>query len=138
MIHLLIVMFLLADGLIQGWMGAEDVISLGGFELSASTIYFSLSIYNGKQIVYIEIERKTAIIMDVRKRQYVLPFHEIDHIVYTSDKCVIKMKNSQISQCRASGYLTLAAVAKCLQAATWLVARGIKVFGLTGKSGGHM
>ena len=28
---------------------------------------------------------------------------------------------------QATGYLTLAAVAKCLQAATWLVARGNKV-----------
>ena len=34
--------------------------------------------------------------------------------------------NNQIPRCRATGYLTLAAVAKCLQAATWLVARGNK------------
>ncbi len=34
---------------------------------------------------------------------------------------------SNLQRCRAAGYLTLAAVAKCLQAATWLVARGNKV-----------
>ena len=33
---------------------------------------------------------------------------------------------SNLQRCRAAGYLTLAAVAKCLQAATWLVARGNK------------
>ena len=33
---------------------------------------------------------------------------------------------SNLQCCRAAGYLTLAAVAKCLQAATWLVARGNK------------
>ena len=30
---------------------------------------------------------------------------------------------SNLQRCRAAGYLTLAAVAKCLQAVTWLVAR---------------
>ena len=35
---------------------------------------------------------------------------------------------SNLQRCRAAGYLTLAAVAKCLQAATWLVARGNKGF----------
>ncbi len=34
---------------------------------------------------------------------------------------------SNLQRCRAAGYLTLAAVAKCLQAATWLVARGNKL-----------
>ncbi len=33
---------------------------------------------------------------------------------------------SNLQRYRAAGYLTLAAVAKCLQAATWLVARGNK------------
>ena len=33
---------------------------------------------------------------------------------------------SNLQRCRAAGYLTLAAVAKCLQAATWLVAHGNK------------
>ena len=31
---------------------------------------------------------------------------------------------SSLQRCRAAGYLTLAAVAKCLRAATWLVAHG--------------
>jgi hypothetical protein len=35
---------------------------------------------------------------------------------------------SNLQRCRAAGSLTLAAVAKCLQAATWLVARGNKPF----------
>ncbi len=35
---------------------------------------------------------------------------------------------SNLQRCRAAGYLTLAAVAKCLQAATWLVAHGNKPF----------
>ncbi len=33
---------------------------------------------------------------------------------------------SNLQRGRAAGYLTLAAVAKCLQATTWLVARGNK------------
>ncbi len=42
---------------------------------------------------------------------------------------------SNLQRCRAAGYLTLAAVAKCLQAATWLVARGNKIFSVAlGKS----
>jgi len=36
-----------------------------------------------------------------------------------------------LQRCRAAGYLTLAAVAKCLQAATWLVARGNKNIRIT-------
>jgi len=43
----------------------------------------------------------------------------------------MRERDYQIPRCRAAGYLTLAAVAKCLQAATWLVARGNKKTGTT-------
>ena len=46
-----------------------------------------------------------------------------------------KIPLNQIPCCRAAGYLTLAAVAKCLQAATWLVARGNKHLPLLGGLG---
>ena len=52
---------------------------------------------------------------------------------YNNSTHEIKIKDSAASngvsnlqRCQAAGYLILAAVAKCLQAATWLVARGNK------------
>ena len=42
---------------------------------------------------------------------------------------------SNLQRCRAAGYLTLAAVAKCLQAATWLVARGNKLLQISNMFG---
>lgn len=91
-LHLLIAAFLFVNGFIRGWM-LGDIISLSMFELSTAVIYIVVSTYNGKQIMYVEIENSTAIILDIRKRQYVLPFKDIECIAYSGEKCMIKMKN---------------------------------------------
>ena len=92
-LHLLIVAVLFVDGFIQGWMGLGEVASLSMFELSMAVIYIVVSTYNGKQIMYVEIENNTAIILDLRKRRHVLPFKDIECIAYSGGKCMIKMKN---------------------------------------------
>jgi len=43
-----------------------------------------------------------------------------------SQKPSSKLRGIKLAAQQAAGYLTLAAVAKCLQAVTWLVARGNK------------